>query len=58
MSQENVEIVRRLYADPRGLTAAANEDDGEHVEVGGFQVTVVEGVREYAVVVVSGDLEE
>ena len=25
MSQENVEIVRRLYADPRGLTAATNE---------------------------------
>jgi ketosteroid isomerase-like protein len=25
MSQENVEIVRRLYADPRGLTTAGNE---------------------------------
>jgi hypothetical protein len=25
MSEENVEIVRRLYADPRGLTAAGNE---------------------------------
>ena len=25
MSQENVETVRRLYADPRGLTAAAND---------------------------------
>jgi hypothetical protein len=25
MSQENVEIVRRLYTDPRGLTAATNE---------------------------------
>ena len=25
MSQENVEIVKRLYADPRGLTAATNE---------------------------------
>src|SRR3954454_15515558 len=25
MSQENVEIVRRLYADPRGLTAAASD---------------------------------
>ena len=25
MSQENVEIVRRLYADPRGLTSATNE---------------------------------
>ena len=25
MSQENVEIVRRLYADPRGLTAATDE---------------------------------
>jgi len=25
MSQENVEVVRRLYADPRGLTASTNE---------------------------------
>jgi ketosteroid isomerase-like protein len=25
MSEENMEIVRRLYADPRGLTAASNE---------------------------------
>ena len=25
MSQENVEIVKRLYADPRGSTAATNE---------------------------------
>jgi ketosteroid isomerase-like protein len=25
MSQENVEVVRRIYADPRGLTAAASD---------------------------------
>jgi ketosteroid isomerase-like protein len=25
MSEENVDMVRRLYADPRGLTAAVNE---------------------------------
>ena len=38
MSQENVETVRRLYADPRGLTAATNETVAPEAE---FDFTAV-----------------
>jgi ketosteroid isomerase-like protein len=38
MSQENVEIVRRIYADPRGLTAAASDQVAADAE---FDFTAV-----------------
>jgi ketosteroid isomerase-like protein len=38
MSQENVEIVRSLYADPRGLTAAGSDTVAPHAE---FDFTAV-----------------